>query len=396
MMRSVIGEVKDMDKVGEIKKMVVEAGYVESPVCYLGGLKFMIVKDKRTAVEFLDRKKEFWDKVLRSAVLWGGQEVVFDRLVCIRMLGVPVQLRDSKVFGKIGELFGEVVGESIFSWLEVDNSWGECFVLSSLMRKIDEEVEVVWEGRRTPIWVVEVESSRIQSMIEDLSSSFDSPATTTASAVREDGLEEGEIGPNQVLEEPKGRLVEGHRSSEGINVVGNVEHCLHGENGRTFTIPEECGVSCMDNGGPNVLAAQEFINSEHIKNLGRFNVGRGLSPGLMEGSRSRKRPRGLRSPEVGLDTSGPNLKGFTTQSSSSVSFPDLNSPLPFLSANNGSGEDSELNMEPNLEAERSKGLSQDDGKNDGELVVGLATGGDASGGILQEVADTVRARKWLE
>ncbi|KAF5764850.1 putative RNA recognition motif domain, nucleotide-binding alpha-beta plait domain superfamily [Helianthus annuus] len=143
-MRSVIGEVRNVKAFGSINYMLKASGFANCSVGYIGGLKVMIVfKDKKSAVEFVSMKKEIWEEALTSAVLWEGQQVDFERVACLKMVGMPLQLRDSKFFDRVGELFGNLVSSSEFSWHQVDNATGFSWVLTTVAKRIDEEVEVV-------------------------------------------------------------------------------------------------------------------------------------------------------------------------------------------------------------------------------------------------------------
>ncbi|KAJ0518636.1 hypothetical protein HanLR1_Chr11g0417451 [Helianthus annuus] len=195
-MRSVVVEVRDLCAIERIKPMLEEAGYAESPICYIGGLKVLIVfKEKRVAAEFIGRKEEVWDKVCSSEVLWEGQVINFDRLAWVQILGVPVQIRDNSLFDRIAGSIGKVVKKSDFSWIQSDNSCGWCCILVNSGKRVEEEIEVVWQGNSYKTWVSEFHCSEMGSLMECLSSTtFSSPVKSTRSI---NGgpvvVEEGEI-----------------------------------------------------------------------------------------------------------------------------------------------------------------------------------------------------------
>ncbi|XP_022003420.1 uncharacterized protein LOC110900868 [Helianthus annuus] len=116
MMRAVIIELKNVLALKEIRRMLDDGGYSMYPVSYLGGLKCMVVfKTKREAVEFLDNSGYGRDQLVESASLWTGQDMQYDRLIWLRITGIPIHLRDSKLYDMVGGCFGRVVGESDFS-----------------------------------------------------------------------------------------------------------------------------------------------------------------------------------------------------------------------------------------------------------------------------------------
>ncbi|KAM0041946.1 hypothetical protein Hdeb2414_s0011g00372321 [Helianthus debilis subsp. tardiflorus] len=195
-MRSVIGDVRNVKEFGSIRNMLKVGGFSECSVGYIGGLKVLLVfKNKKSAVEFVTRIKEVWEEVLSSAVFWEGQHVDFERVACLRVVGMPLQLRDPKFFDRIAEMFGSLVSCSEFSWQQVDNATGFAWGLTSTAKRIDEEVEVVWGDRQFNVWVVEVENKSLDCFIEELSSvEEESPEEFAESAVGENkDVEEGEI-----------------------------------------------------------------------------------------------------------------------------------------------------------------------------------------------------------
>ncbi|KAI3732180.1 hypothetical protein L1987_63379 [Smallanthus sonchifolius] len=71
------------------------SGYENTPSLYVGGLKVMLVfKDRNIAMNFMNREYELWGKALVSVNLWEGQYIPFDRLACLKVVGVPLLLRD--------------------------------------------------------------------------------------------------------------------------------------------------------------------------------------------------------------------------------------------------------------------------------------------------------------
>ncbi|MFS7904554.1 hypothetical protein Hanom_Chr01g00037471 [Helianthus anomalus] len=147
-MRSVIGDAKDLKAFKNIKDMLKEGRYQDSSVGYIGGLKVMLVK------------KVLWDKVFTSTILWEGQHVGFDRLVC----------------------------------LKVDKSAGLAWVMTSVAKRIDEEIEVVWGGGKFRVWVVEVDNKKLDCIADDLVSVREEPSEMSNESVAgdDDEIEEGD------------------------------------------------------------------------------------------------------------------------------------------------------------------------------------------------------------
>ncbi|KAJ0520087.1 putative RNA recognition motif domain, nucleotide-binding alpha-beta plait domain superfamily [Helianthus annuus] len=194
-MRAVIGEALDVAAVKNIQEMLDKGGYNECPVSHIGGLMFMVVfREKRLALEFIQRK-DLWGDVLTSAELWEGEHLEFNRLAWIKILGVPLQICENKVFDKIGEAFGKVVRKSEFSWDVPDNSGATCGVITKSGLRINEEIVVRWNGKDHPVWILEVENEILQSSVKVLSDAYrEAPVASAESVLNEEvEMEEGEI-----------------------------------------------------------------------------------------------------------------------------------------------------------------------------------------------------------
>ncbi|KAJ0482819.1 putative RNA-directed DNA polymerase [Helianthus annuus] len=309
-MRSIISDVINVKEFGNVKNMLMEAGCPECSVGYIGGLKVLVVfKDKRSAVDFVARKKEVWEKVFSSAVLWEGQHFGFERLACLKMTGMPIQLRDPKFYDRIGELFGTLVSGSEFSWQQVNNSIGTSWVLTSTAKRIDEEVEIEWNGGQFKVWVIEEDNKSLECIVNDLSSQVGEPPEESVESVvgDEDEVEEGEFlnsarKTNKEIPVPEhgGPVTEVNETIERTWEGGGEE--LHGEQ----TENEEVH---GDNTQPKKI--KEVINATHSptqekyvgestrlpfdlnKSFGSFMVGSTHEETVRL---SRKRPRRCRSP----------------------------------------------------------------------------------------------------
>ncbi|KAL8192631.1 hypothetical protein R6Q57_027816 [Mikania cordata] len=113
--------------------MLHKGGFQDAGMSYVGGLRVIVTFcNHEQARLFLDEKNKILKDQFSSPVIWYGQPIPFDRIVGLKVLGVPIQCRDNLVYDKIGNLFGRVIWSSEFSWEVEDNSSGFCYVLTSL------------------------------------------------------------------------------------------------------------------------------------------------------------------------------------------------------------------------------------------------------------------------
>ncbi|KAJ0682872.1 hypothetical protein HanPI659440_Chr16g0652181 [Helianthus annuus] len=261
MMRSVIVETKGVKEMGDVRKLLDSAGLRDSPVSYIGGLKLMVVlKDKRSALAFINRWEAMWRDVFASAVLWQGQDLPYDRLVWLNVQGVPIHLRGSGLFDKIGGLFGKVVCGLEFSWDGVDNSFGSCGVLMELGGKVDEQVDIMWSGKQYKVWVSEGHNMSFQSIITSLEDSeMGSPAASKGSVAREEEfMEDGELPEEPAGGDqdpaPGGGAVEYEKvvNMEGLHGDGQPSSDMHGEAAEDQIPSDMCHTPVPSKDGPTL------------------------------------------------------------------------------------------------------------------------------------------------
>ncbi|KAJ0643075.1 putative RNA recognition motif domain, nucleotide-binding alpha-beta plait domain superfamily [Helianthus annuus] len=160
--RAVVGVSDCIASLRTVKKMLFKVGFDEAAVSYLGGLTVLVTfRDADQMKVFLEDKKEVWKETFVSVSPWSGQNIPFERIVVLKIVGVPVLVREGSVYDKIGSLFGMVVWPSDFSWVGTDNAIGYAHVLTDISSKIDEEVSVIWSNEGYNVWVVEENSGWI-------------------------------------------------------------------------------------------------------------------------------------------------------------------------------------------------------------------------------------------
>lgn len=331
--RAVLGTAKCLESLCKTRMMLSEAGYFDAAVSYVGGLAVMIIfKNNVQAQEFLSSKAVYWGKILEMAMLWKGQDIPFERIATLKVLGVPWMIRDAEVYDSIGSLFGKLAGPSEFSWGKLDNSIGVCYILTSNGGRIEEDMQVTWKGNKYPVWVSELKESWSPVFEgEENGSSLGSNKKPAGSVSKNVDLEEGEIGEKSPVEwvagtgtpidEPDRRVL-----TERTPVAGKKSFRvpMHGE------ATPACTKDQVNSNLGGTRLSQAAVTGPTTDNFqtGNFDtlcVGPDVGMGRNTITGSRKRPRRVRSPSSSTpDLGGANVSNQMGIGSPISRFPDLN------------------------------------------------------------------------
>ncbi|KAD4585945.1 hypothetical protein E3N88_23546 [Mikania micrantha] len=315
--RSVLGEAKTIRTLCNMRMMLNSGGLGGVGISYIGGLKVLLTfKDQSQANDFLVGKKKIWENVLSSAEIWSGQDIQFDRIAGLKVIGIPFQHRDNSVYDKIGECFGKVVWPSEFSWESEDNSSGFCYVLTKTGNRIEEEVKITWKNRSYQAWVTEEMSSWIPTFFKEGSNQ---------NSNMEDEVEEGEFRQqppaNQETNSQESgtfRIPLGNEKSSFIGLQ-NMEKRVHGTASSmsmgNANRPSNYGSTMFNGSLPNVSSGSVF------------SIGLNPAAAQSNGNRSKKRPRRHWSPQSASPTMRINDPEQCIPTPSVSSFPDLNKPI---------------------------------------------------------------------
>ncbi|KAK9070801.1 hypothetical protein SSX86_011203 [Deinandra increscens subsp. villosa] len=105
--RALLGEAKDEASLCSIKLLKNEGDPMDFDVVYVGGMHILLVfNHKEDAVRFKNEKETWWRKYLVSLEPWEGQAFPRLRIVGLKILGVPLHLRDDSTYEIIAEGFG--------------------------------------------------------------------------------------------------------------------------------------------------------------------------------------------------------------------------------------------------------------------------------------------------
>ncbi|KAD7117622.1 hypothetical protein E3N88_04890 [Mikania micrantha] len=120
-------------QLNRVRDLLTKCGYTESAISFIGGLRLLIAfKYTNQAEEFLKDKKKIWEEAFVDAMKWKGQPIPYERLVELKFTGVPLQYRD-------------------------DISMGSCLLVTTLGRKINEEIKFISKDGTYSIWATEKE-----------------------------------------------------------------------------------------------------------------------------------------------------------------------------------------------------------------------------------------------
>ncbi|KAI3813879.1 hypothetical protein L1987_18614 [Smallanthus sonchifolius] len=232
----------------------------------------------------LNRDK--WKDQLLSAVVWEGQEIVYERMVKLKMDGLPLVLREENTYRGIAGLYGRVIEPFHFSWDEFDVSSG-----SYMPPELKEGTIFANEGEKEPVLDEEM------------------------------GLEEGEFWP--IVEQNMGpeyapdvEQSENLGEGEPIRHSGEAEGLrqVHGE-----------GRAAHDMG--ETLCTPRNTQSKVVGFMAEQSLdGPNLYLGQLTCPSSRKRARNRRSP-VSIDSPSVQNQGVGSRRSFNIPpFLDLNNP----------------------------------------------------------------------
>ncbi|KAI3797680.1 hypothetical protein L1987_32943 [Smallanthus sonchifolius] len=109
------------------------------------------------ARNFQTKQESAWKKHFHSLSILDDQDIPYQRIVGLKIKGVPFILRDKITFDKIGQVFGRTILPSEFDWDENDNSFACCYALTDIGKRIEVEIIINWRNTSYPVWDKAVE-----------------------------------------------------------------------------------------------------------------------------------------------------------------------------------------------------------------------------------------------
>ncbi|KAK9074113.1 hypothetical protein SSX86_006710 [Deinandra increscens subsp. villosa] len=163
--RSVVVRVASLVVLRRIKDILKEMGLGEGIVNCLGGLMVLITFDSKDHAMMAKDELLGRPEVFSSAVIWEGQELQFERVAWLKVLGIPLCILDDRVIENIGSFFGMVVRKPAVDCLELDASFQYIGVVVGQGARIQSDMFLKWRGKTFKIWVEEDEKEWLSSFI---------------------------------------------------------------------------------------------------------------------------------------------------------------------------------------------------------------------------------------
>ncbi|KAF5794525.1 putative RNA recognition motif domain, nucleotide-binding alpha-beta plait domain superfamily [Helianthus annuus] len=212
--RSIIGYTKEVMTVRNVRMFMEKHDLSDVGLSYVGGVTFMLTfKDKSSAREYMNSLSVLFHEIFSNFFLWNGEDIPFNRVAKINVVGVPFIIRDNSLFDRIGGMFGEVIKQSSFSWQNEDNSSGSVTVITEQKSRVDEDVVIKWNNKSIVAWVSEDSRQYPNNEDDELNmenddSEDESESDSEEEPAEEEVFEEGEVRP--IVDAKKVNQVEDH------------------------------------------------------------------------------------------------------------------------------------------------------------------------------------------
>ncbi|KAI3775083.1 hypothetical protein L1987_49651 [Smallanthus sonchifolius] len=104
---SVVGKTVDLAQLCGLHESLSNGGIKVRNMRYLGGLHVLLTFKEYSEANDLVKDKHKWSKVFSNLEIWTSQDYAYERIVWLKIHGVPAHLWESQVFDKIVGSVGE-------------------------------------------------------------------------------------------------------------------------------------------------------------------------------------------------------------------------------------------------------------------------------------------------
>ncbi|MFS7958360.1 putative RNA-directed DNA polymerase [Helianthus anomalus] len=220
--RALVGRVLNFKVLRLLNVMLVDAGYHEAVIQYLGGFSVLISFSSGEETERLAENNKVWGSWFSSLDPLRGQSLPFERIAWINILGVPPHLLSESVFNNIGGRFGRVVLSSQLQEDDGDLSTEVLGILTDNGNKIAGEVVLRWKDKHYRVWISEDPRPWIPDCLEKVGQSV---GASSEFEMRPGGKEKPESVAGACSEKEEEELRTEEEAVNGLHgTSGNVEH----------------------------------------------------------------------------------------------------------------------------------------------------------------------------
>ncbi|MFS7967884.1 hypothetical protein Hanom_Chr09g00791031 [Helianthus anomalus] len=154
--RSVIAEsinLEKLKKVGEILPVIFPN---TMELRYLGGFFLITFGSQVEAEDFRVSFKESWEELFSDEKEWKGGPEKFERLAWVKIIGIPIMLRNKEVVEKIGKTIGKIVFMERNNMNSRNLNETRMGIIVNNGKEIREEVKLKYREQEFIIWILEL------------------------------------------------------------------------------------------------------------------------------------------------------------------------------------------------------------------------------------------------
>ncbi|KAF5805438.1 putative RNA recognition motif domain, nucleotide-binding alpha-beta plait domain superfamily [Helianthus annuus] len=156
---ALVGRAVDLETLVDIDRLLGIAKIEYSRIRYLGGLTILISFKNVTSARGFLNDRTVWGPWFTKLETWNGQSLSLERVVWLKVHGIPLHIFDPGLTEQIGGIFGKVLhfpksldDEHNLTVIRVGVLGGEFF-------RIRENIVLKWKDRSYRVWVEEEEGS---------------------------------------------------------------------------------------------------------------------------------------------------------------------------------------------------------------------------------------------
>ncbi|KAJ0735640.1 hypothetical protein HanPI659440_Chr11g0434371 [Helianthus annuus] len=144
---ALVGCVIDFSTLTKLRRILKLISPYKIDVKYVGGFHVILLFGNNFEKQrFFESKKE-WAEVFCQLQDWKGQDCQVERIIWLKLHGVPIMLSNVQVFDAIAGRFGDVIQSAQFTENNTDLSFAVCGVLCKSVERIQQTVALRWKDK---------------------------------------------------------------------------------------------------------------------------------------------------------------------------------------------------------------------------------------------------------